>query len=58
MMDNKLERLRLLITGMANQAQLETNPKRKAKLQANIDTLTQRYLEEQGKVTQAQTQKN
>jgi hypothetical protein len=54
-MDNKLESLRLLIKAMTRQAQMETDPKRKAMITANVQTLSKRYTEERikgGKVTQ------
>jgi hypothetical protein len=49
MENEKLERLKLLLAGMALQAQLETNPKRKAKIIENVQRLSKRYTEEKGK---------
>jgi hypothetical protein len=50
MENEKLERLKLLLAGMALQAQLETNPKRKAKITENVQRLSKRYTEEKRKV--------
>jgi hypothetical protein len=51
-MDNKLERLRLLIDSLVMQAQMETDEKRKAMITANVQKLSKRYTEERikGKV--------
>jgi hypothetical protein len=48
-MENKLERLGLLIDALTMQAQTETDPKRRRKLIENVERLTKRYIEEQGK---------
>jgi hypothetical protein len=51
MADNKLERLRLLIDSLVMQAQMETDPKRKAKLVESAEICTKRLEQEKGKVT-------
>jgi hypothetical protein len=48
-MENKLERLGLLIDALTMQAQTETDPARKRKLIENVERLTKRYKEEQEK---------
>ena len=53
-MSNKLEALRLLIQAMTRQAQLEQDERRKAMITANVRTLSKRYVEEKGKVTEQQ----
>ena len=49
-MDEKLDRLRLLIDSLVMQAQMDPDPARKAKLLESAERLTKRYAEEKGKV--------
>jgi hypothetical protein len=51
-MNNKLDRLRLLVDSLVMQAQMETDPERKAKLVESAEICAKRLEQEKGKVNQ------
>jgi hypothetical protein len=53
-MDEKLQRLRLLIDGMLLAARVEKNEQRKSKILESVDRLEKRLAEEKGKVSNGQ----